>query len=135
MSVEKATSALKKYNDTLDKVENNSKQIDKSFDAFESAGSKIEGVFNNIKDGFQRFTFGELLEEGIESAIYGIKETILGLDQAMTELKRVAPDSLKFDDGGYKQIANDAREVAMSVGQSTEDVITGMSTALQVILP
>ena len=131
MSVEKATSALKKYNDTLDKVENNSKQIDKSFDAFESAGSKIEGVFNNIKDGFQRFTFGELLEEGIESAIYGIKETILGLDQAMTELKRVAPDSLKFDDVGYKQIANDAREVAMSVGQSTEDVITGMSTALQ----
>ena len=131
MSVEKATSALKKYNDTLDKVENNSKQIDKSFDAFESAGSKIEGVFNHIKDGFQRFTFGELLEEGIESAIYGIKETILGLDQAMTELKRVAPDSLKFDDVGYKQIANDAREVAMSVGQSTEDVITGMSTALQ----
>ena len=131
MSVEKATSALKKYNDTLDKVENNSKQIDKSFDAFESAGSKIEGVFNHIKDGFQRFTFGELLEEGIESAIYGIKETILGLDQAMTELKRVAPDDLKFDDVGYKQIANDAREVAMSVGQSTEDVITGMSTALQ----
>jgi DNA repair exonuclease SbcCD ATPase subunit len=131
MSVEKATSALKKYNDTLDKVENNSKQINKSFDAFESAGSKIEGVFSAIKDGFQRFTIPELLEEGIENAIYGIKETIMGLDAAMTELKRVAPDSLKFDDVGYKQIANDAREVAMSVGQSTEDVITGMSTALQ----
>ena len=123
MSVEKATSALKKYNDTLDKVENNSKNVGKSFDAFESAGSKIEGVFGHIQDGFQRFTFGELLEEGIESAIMGIKDTILGLDEAMTELKRVAPDDLKFDDVGYKQIANDAREVAMSVGQSTEDVI------------
>ncbi len=132
MSLDKAVSSLKKLENAMDRVESSSRNIGKSFDVFDSLGRGLEGTFQSIGDAFRRFTVGELLEEGIEEAIYGIKETIVGLDAAMTELKRVSDDTgLTFDDAGYKQIANDAREVAISVGQSTEDVITGMSTALQ----
>ena len=131
ITFDKATASLKKFESAMDKIESSSGKVSKSFDGIETFGSKIEGTFNSIKDAFSTFTIGSLLEEGIENLAYGITETITGLDQAMTELRRVAPEGLNFSGESYKQIANDAREVAVSVGQSVEDVITGMSTALQ----
>ena len=129
---DKATASIKKFDDALDSIENNSGKISKSFDGLEKSGSRIENAFNTIGDAFSTFTLGELLEEGIENLAYGITETITGLDQAMTELRRVSDGmDLEFSGEGYKQIGNEAREVAISVGQSVEDVITGMSTALQ----
>ena len=127
---DKATASIKKFDDTLDKIESSSSKASKSFDGIEKSGSKIEGVFGTIKNAFSTFTLGELLEEGIENLAYGITETITGLDQAMTELKRVS-DDIDFGGDGYKQVVNDAREVAISIGQSVEDVITGMATAYQ----
>ena len=131
ITFDKATASIKKFENALDKIETSSKTVSKSFDGIDKAGSKIEGVFSSIKDAFSTFTLGALIEEGIENLAYSITETITGLDAAMTELRRVAPEGLDFSGEGYKQIANDAREVAISVGQSVEDVITGMSTALQ----
>ena len=130
ITFDKATASIKKFDDALDKIGNGSSKISKSFDGIEKSGSKIEGIFNSISDAFSTFTLGELLEEGIENLAYGITETITGLDQAMTELRRVS-DDIDFGGDGYKQVANDAREVAISVGQSVEDVITGMATAYQ----
>ena len=131
ISFEKATASLKKFENAMDNVGKSSKTVTKSFDIFDNLGKGIEGTFSTIWDSFTTFGIGELVEEGIENAVYAIKDTIVELDAAMTELKRVAPESVKFDDAGYKQIANDAREIGLSVGQSTEDVIKGMSTALQ----
>ena len=131
ITFDKATASIKKFDDTLDKIGDGSIKLSKSFDGIDEAGSKIEGVFSSIKDAFSTFTLGALIEEGIENLAYSITETITGLDAAMTELRRVAPEGLNFSGENYKQIANDAREVALSVGQSVEDVITGMSTALQ----
>ncbi len=132
ITFEKATANLKKFESAMDNVEKSSKGVSKSFDAFDKLGKGIEGAFGTVWDAFTTFSLGELIEEGIENAIYGIKETILGLDEAMTELKRVSDGTgLTFDDAGYKQVANDARQIAIGVGQSTEDVIKGMSTALQ----
>lgn len=129
---DKATASIKKFDDALDSIGNNTGKISKSFDSLEKSGSRIENAFNTIGDAFSTFTLGELLEEGIENLAYGITETITGLDQAMTELRRVSDGmDLEFSGEGYKQIGNEAREVAISVGQSVEDVITGMSTALQ----
>lgn len=132
ITFDKATASIKKFDDALDSIGNNSGKISKSFDSLEKSGSRIENAFNTIGDAFSTFTLGELLEEGIENLAYGITETITGLDQAMTELRRVSDGmDLDFSGEGYKQIGNEAREVAISVGQSVEDVITGMSTALQ----
>ena len=128
---ERKQEALKKFENAMDNVEGSSKNVSSSFDVFESAGSKIEGVFQSISDAFQTFTLGEFLEEGIENAAQGIISTITELDLAMTDLRRVAPDDVKFDDSGYKQVAADARAIANQVGQSTEDVIYGMATALR----
>ena len=132
ITFDKATASIKKFDDALDSIGNNSGKISKSFDGLEKSGSRIENAFNTIGDAFSTFTLGELLEEGIENLAYGVVETITGLDQAMTELRRVSDGmDLDFSGEGYKQIGNEAREVAISVGQSVEDVITGMSTALQ----
>ena len=130
ITFDKATASIKKFDDALDKIGDGSTKLSKSFDGVEKSGSKIEGIFGTISNAFSTFTLGELLEEGIENLAYGITETIAGLDQAMTELKRVS-DDIDFGGDGYKQVANDAREVAISVGQSVEDVITGMATAYQ----
>ena len=127
-SYKQASDTLEKYSDKLKEV--SKVDIQDSFDMFDSMGKGIQGTFQNITQAFSRFTIGELIEEGIENLASSVIETISGLDASMTELKRVS-DDIDFGGDGYKQLANDAREVAISVGQSVEDVITGMATAYQ----
>lgn len=115
-----------------------SSEAQRTFSSFESStgkmgsfGSKIQGFFGSIKDSFSNFTIGELMADGINQAVYQIKDTISGLDEAMSEFKRVAPDNFSLNTSNLQSVANEAREIGISVGQSVEDVITGMSTALQ----
>lgn len=130
ISYKEASNALEKYSDKLKEV--SKVDIQDSFDMFDSMGKGIQGTFQNITQAFSQYSIGELIAEGIQNLGSHVIETVAGLDAAMTELRRVSDGmNLDFTGEGYKQIANDAREVAISVGQSVEDVITGMSTALQ----
>ena len=129
-SYKQASDALEKYSDKLKEV--SKVDIQDSFDMFDSMGKGIQGTFQNITQAFSQYSIGELIAEGIQSLGSHIIETVAGLDAAMTELRRVSDGmNLDFTGEGYKQIANEAREIAISVGQSVEDVITGMATALQ----
>lgn len=124
--------------DAISKLKSLSSEAQRTFSSFESStgkigsfGSKIQGFFGSIKDSFRNFTIGELMADGINQAVYQIKDTISGLDEAMSEFKRVAPDNFSLNTSNLQSVANEAREIGISVGQSVEDVITGMSTALQ----
>ena len=96
-----------------------------------SFGKRIQGAFSSIKNSFSTFTIGNLMSRGIYQAVSEMKEAITGLDEAMTNFKRVAPDNFSLNTSNLQSVANEAREIGISVGQSVEDVITGMSTALQ----
>lgn len=124
--------------DAISKLKSLSSEAQRTASSFESTtgkigsfGSKIQGFFSSIKNSFSTFTIGNLMADGINRAVYEIKDTITGLDEAMSDFKRVAPDNFSLNTSNLQSVANEAREIGISVGQSVEDVITGMSTALQ----
>ena len=124
--------------DAITKLKSLSSEAQRTANSFESTtgkigsfGSKIQGAFSSLKNSFSTFTIGNLMADGINRAVYEIKDTITGLDSAMADFKRVAPDNFSLNTSNLQSVANEAREIGISVGQSVEDVITGMSTALQ----
>ena len=131
VGIKEATKITSNLAKETSKISDGVDRTTRSYDAIDNVGRRISGTFGNIADSFRRFTIGELIEEGIENSIYAIKETIMGLDNALSEFKRVAPEDFVINTDNLNQVANQAREIGISVGQSVEDVITGMSTALQ----
>ena len=96
-------------------------------------GSKIQGFFQDIKQSFSQFTIGELMADAIQQGVYSIKDVVMELDSALADFARVAPDDFTVNSANLEKVASTAKQIAIDVGQSTSDVITGMSTALQVI--
>ncbi len=94
-------------------------------------GSKIQGFFQDIKQSFSQFTIGELMADAIQQGVYSIKDVIMELDSALADFARVAPDDFTVNSANLETVASTAKQIAIDVGQSTSDVITGMSTALQ----
>lgn len=126
------------YKDAMNEMKSFSREADnlgKSFDktirSMDDMGSSVRGAFNSLSDAFSSVSLGMMIEEGIETMVYSIKDTIFELDSALTEFARVAPDGFNVNDSNLQQVAQNARQMAISVGQSVEDVIIGMSTALQ----
>ncbi|MGL5329872.1 MAG: phage tail tape measure protein, partial [Peptostreptococcaceae bacterium] len=89
------------------------------------------GFFDDLYDSMRTFTLGNIIGDAIQNATYQMREAIVGIDNAMRDMMKVAPESFKGTSDQLKQVKNDALEVAKSVGKSTEDVIQGMSKALQ----
>ena len=94
-------------------------------------GSKIQGFFQDIKQSFSQFTIGELMADAIQQGVYSIKDVVMELDSALADFARVAPDDFTVNSANLEKVASTAKQIAIDVGQSTSDVITGMSTALQ----
>ena len=122
---------VKNATNEIERMDNALHKVDRSVKDVETSSSRIGRAFDSIKDAFSTITIGELMEEGIEEAVYSIKEVITGLDSALAEFARVAPDNFSINDGNLKEVAQLAKGIAIDVGQSVEDVIVGMSTALQ----
>ena len=118
-------------------LNNLGKSVNKLNDRFDSVSKKGKGMFSEILDSISQFTPGFLIGEMIEDTVYQlgsfIKDSIVELDKAYAEIGRVLPDNITPNMKNYEQIGETARSIAKGVGQSTEDVIVGMATALQEI--
>ena len=120
-------------------LKNLTNQADKFGKSFERSlsggggnfGSKIQGFFQDIKQSFSQFTIGELMADAIQQGVYSIKDVVMELDSALADFARVAPDDFTVNSANLEKVASTAKQIAIDVGQSTSDVITGMSTALQ----
>lgn len=123
-----ASNEISKINKSIEKT---NKGIDSSSKSTDGFVGKIENSFRRVGDSFSSITIGEMMEEAIENMVYSIGTTITELDSAFTEFARVAPDNFSINTKNLQGLANEAREIGISVGQSVEDVIKGMSTALQ----
>lgn len=128
ISVKDAMNDMKSAGREAEKI---SKSFEKTVKSMDDMGSSVRGAFNSLSDAFSSVSLGMMIEEGIETMVYSIKDTIFELDSALTEFARVAPDGFNVNDSNLQQVAQNARQMAISVGQSVEDVIIGMSTALQ----
>ncbi|MGL5718484.1 MAG: phage tail tape measure protein [Paraclostridium sp.] len=93
--------------------------------------SGIKNFFDDLYDSMRTFTLGEIIGDALQEGVYAIKEAVVGLDSAMRDMMKVAPEGFKGTSDELKQVKYDAVEVAKAVGQSTEEVIQGMSKALQ----
>ena len=122
--------AVKELNTLTNQADKLGKSLEKSFSGG-NFGTKIEGFFQSIKDSFSQFTIGELMADSIQDGVYAVKDIIMELDSAFADFARVAPDNFTVNTANLEQVASTAKQIAIDVGQSTADVITGMSTALQ----
>ena len=130
IGVDKAISELRKLDSEASKTGSGFDKLQSKIGNF---GTKIQGFFGSIKNAFISFTLGSMMSRGIYSAVNEIKTTIMELDSAFANFSRVAPDNFTVNTANLEQVASTAKQIAIDVGQSTADVITGMSTALQVI--
>lgn len=96
-----------------------------------SKGSGVKNFFGDLYDSMRTFTLGNMIGNGIEDGVRAIKDVVLNLDSAMTDMMKVAPSNFKGTSQELKQVARDANEVGKSVGQSTDKVIQGTAKALQ----
>lgn len=96
-----------------------------------SRGSGVKNFFGDLYDSMRTFTLGNMIGNGIEDGVRAIKDVVLNLDSAMTDMMKVAPSNFKGTSQELKQVARDANEVGKSVGQSTDKVIQGTAKALQ----
>lgn len=96
-----------------------------------SKGSGVKNFFGDLYDSMRTFTLGNMIGNGIEDGVRAIKDVVLNLDSAMTDMMKVAPSNFKGTSQELKQVAREANEVGKSVGQSTDKVIQGTAKALQ----
>ncbi|MGL5191672.1 MAG: phage tail tape measure protein [Cetobacterium sp.] len=113
----------------MKKITQEMSNMNKEMKSLSSSG--VSNFFDDLYDSMRTFTLGEMIGDTIQNGVYAIKEAVVGLDNAMRDMMKVAPEGFRGTSEELKQVKYDAIEVAKSVGQSTEEVIQGMSKALQ----
>lgn len=96
-----------------------------------NAGSFLSSTFSDFAGSLSAFTLGNLAGDALSSALYGVKDTILDLDNAFRDLQKVAPDSFKATEAEFENIRVKAADMANEVGTSATDMINATSSALQ----
>lgn len=127
---------LKKLEAGSDKLPSQMRKItqemkDMGKEAKSLSDSGIKNFFDDLYDSMRTFTLGDIIGDAIQDGVNAIKDTVVELDNSMRDLMKVAPEGFRGTTEELKQIKLEAVEVAKSVGQTTEDVIQGMSKALQ----
>ena len=103
-----------------------------------SMKTELSGAMKHVKSGFSdftsslsAFTIGNLAGDALASALYGVKDTIVGLDSAFRDLAKVAPDSLQLTAGKMDEIRNKAADMANTVGTNMTEMINATASAMQ----
>lgn len=103
-----------------------------------SMQTEMSGAMKHVKSGFSdftsslsAFTLGNLAGDALASALYGVKDTIVGVDSAFRDLAKVAPSSLQLTSSKMDEIRNKAADMANTVGTSMTDMINSTASAMQ----
>ena len=103
-----------------------------------SMKTELSGAMKHVKSGFSdftsslsAFTIGNLAGDVLASALYGVKDTIVGVDSAFRDLAKVAPDSLQLTSSKMDEIRNKAADMGNTVGASMTDMINATASAMQ----
>ena len=92
---------------------------------------KMDGFFGDFASSITAYSIGDIIGDTVVDSIRNFKDTILELDAAMTNMKKVADSADIATPNQLKNIKNEAIEVSKQVGMSTQDVVNGIASSLQ----
>lgn len=92
---------------------------------------KMDGFFGDFASSITAYSIGDIIGDTVIDSIRNFKDTILELDAAMTNMKKVADSADIATPNQLKNIKNEAIEVSKQVGMSTQDVVNGIASSLQ----
>ena len=120
----------------MDQVPNSLAKIKAEVNGMKSAFGGLNVVtkesnkfFSELYHSFSTFGLANILADGLQSAIRGIKETVIDLDNSFRDLMKVAPDTFKGTSEELNQLKNDAISAGIEVARSSNDIIDGTSKA------
>lgn len=135
--IDKLEQELRQLSDLpMDQVPNSLAKIKAEVNGMKSAFGGLNTVtkesnkfFSELYHSFSTFGLANILADGLQSAIRGIKETVIDLDNSFRDLMKVAPDTFKGTSEELNQLKNDAISAGIEVARSSNDIIDGTSKA------
>lgn len=123
-NIEKATIDLRNFTNSMSKATHEVVKMNHSEGFFSKFGK-------DFKENLFSFTTGDLIADGIRNVAYGMKDVVMDLDEAFTELKKVADPKDIMNVKQLDKISDTATNIAKNVGQSSSDVIRSIADTIQ----
>ena len=87
--------------------------------------------FEDLYTNMRTYQLGDLIFDGIQNAMYSVKDIVISIDSAMANVKKVAnPIDVNTIDK-LESIKSQAISIAKEVGMASEDVINSISDTIQ----
>lgn len=122
----------------MDQVPNSLAKIKAEVNGMKSAFGSLNIVtkesnkfFSELYHSFSTFGLANILADGLQSAVRGVKDTIIDLDNSFRDLMKVAPDSFKGTSDELNKLRDDAIQAGIDVARSSNDIIQGTTKAFQ----
>ena len=103
-----------------------------------SMQTEMSGAMKHVKSGFSdftsslsAFTLGNLTGDALAGGIYNLKDEILSLDEAMTNVKKVANEADINSAQKIKDITSTAVNIAKEVAGSVPDVTNSIAESIK----
>ena len=103
-----------------------------------SMKTELSGAMQHVKSGFSdftsslsAFTLGNLAGDALAGGIYNLKDEILSLDEAMTNVKKVANEADINSAQKIKDITSTAVNIAKEVAGSVPDVTNSIAESIK----
>lgn len=93
--------------------------------------SRMGGFLSDVADSMRTFTLGNMIGDGITSSVRNAVRSFKDIDDAITNVKKVAEESDIDSALELDAIKEKAVSIAKEVGMATKDVINGISSSLQ----
>ena len=134
VDVGEALNRLGDVNDTLKKLQKEARENEKAYtksinNQIKNSTSGILGTWDDFTGNFAQFTLAEVAGDFLSDAIRGVVDTVMDLDVAFTNLRKVSDTPI--EGSYYESIKSQAIETAKEVGMSSADVIESIATATQ----
>lgn len=113
---------------------NVSSQLNSSMSAMQKMSketSVLHKQWGDFTSSFAAYSLGNVAGDFIIDGIRGLKNTFLELDTGMANIKKLANEIDVNTTGKLNNIKNEAISIAKDVGQSSSEVMTAISTTLQ----
>lgn len=87
--------------------------------------------FSSLYSTVKGYALGNIVASATIGGVYALKETIMSLDEAFVQFKKVAPDSVDTSTEALKELQAQAVLAGQEVASTSVDIINSTASALQ----
>ena len=92
---------------------------------------RLKVPFEDLYTNMRTYQLGDLIFDGIQNAMYSVKDIVISLDSAMANVRKVAnPIDINTIDK-LDEIKSKAIQISKEVGMASEDVINSIADTIQ----